>query len=63
MALEGGWGLKSIKNLETWDPRIKVVNSISMSKGMKKGVPLLKKLMLAIPDMLGVCSMVHMRIA
>ncbi|WP_321419052.1 class I SAM-dependent methyltransferase [uncultured Desulfobacter sp.] len=63
MALEGGWGLKSIKNLETWDPRIKVVNSISMSKGMKKGVPLLKKLMLTIPDMLGVCSMVHMRIA
>ena len=62
MSMDSGWGLKTIKTLEKWDRRIKVVNSISMSKGMKKGIPLLQKLMLTIPDMLGVCSMVHMRI-
>ncbi len=62
MSMDGGWALKPIKTLEKWDKRIKVINAISMSKGMKKGIPLLTKLVLTIPDMLGVCSMVHMRI-
>lgn len=62
MLMDNGWGLKSIKTLEKWDKRIKVINSTPMSKGMKKGIPLLTKLVLTIPDMLGVCSMVHMRI-
>jgi O-methyltransferase involved in polyketide biosynthesis len=57
-----GWGLKPVKSLEKWDTRIKVINAIPMYKGMKKGLPLLTKLFLAIPDMLGVCSMVHVRI-
>jgi O-methyltransferase involved in polyketide biosynthesis len=62
MSMEGGWGLKPATALETWDKRIKVINSIPMSKGMKKGVPLAHKLMATMTDMLGVCSMVHMRI-
>lgn len=62
MPMDGGWGLKSIKTLEKWDKRIKVINSIPMSKGMKKGIPLKAKLVLSITDMLGVCSMVHLRI-
>jgi O-methyltransferase involved in polyketide biosynthesis len=59
--LGGGWGLKSVKSLEKWDKRIKVINSIPMYKGMKKGVPLLTKIVLTIPDILGICSMVHIK--
>jgi O-methyltransferase involved in polyketide biosynthesis len=62
MSMDGGWGLKPVTSLEKWDKRIKVVNAIPMSKGMKKGVPLLFKIISVITDMLGVCSMVHMRI-
>lgn len=61
MSVDGGWGLKSIKALEKWDKRIKVIDAISSGKGMKKGLPFPAKLALAISDMLGVCSMVHVR--
>jgi O-methyltransferase involved in polyketide biosynthesis len=62
MSMDGGWGLKPVRSLEKWDKRIKVINAIPMSKGMKKGVPLHFKIISTITDMLGVCSMVHMRI-
>jgi len=58
-----GWGLKPIKSLEKWDNRIKVVGSIPMNKAVKKGVPLKTKIFLSIPDLLGVCSMVHVKIS
>ncbi len=61
--MEGeGWGLKPVRSLEKWDARIKVIDAIPMSEGMKKGLPLGFKIMSAITDMLGTCSMVHMRI-
>ena len=62
MSMDGGWGLKPVASLEKWDKRIRVISAIPMSKGMKKGVALQFKIMGAITDMLGVCSMVHMRI-
>lgn len=62
MSMEDGWGLKPAASLEKWDKRIKVINVIPMSKGMKKGVPLPFKIISTITDILGVCSMVHMRI-
>jgi O-methyltransferase involved in polyketide biosynthesis len=63
MPMDGsGWGLKPIRTLEKWDKRIKVINAISMSKGMYKGLPLRTKFIFFIPDMLGISSMVHMRI-
>ncbi len=62
MSMEGGWGMKSIKSIEKWDTRIKVLHSMAMLKGMKKGASLRAKLLLTIADMLGVCSMVHMRL-
>ena len=61
-AMDGGWGLKPVSSLEKWDQRIKVISAIPMYAGMKKGLPLLTKLGLFIPDMLGACSMVHVRI-
>lgn len=62
ISMDDGWGLKPIKTLEKWDKRIKVIDATSISKGMKKGIPLQIKVVLTIPDLLGVCSMVHMRI-
>ncbi|PIE02832.1 MAG: polyketide biosynthesis methyltransferase [Acidobacteria bacterium] len=62
MSLEGGWGLKSAKSLEQWDERIKVIDVIPFSKDMKKGIPLSLRMISIITDMLGISSMVHLRI-
>lgn len=62
MSLDSGWGLKPVKELEKWDKRIKVMKAFPMYRGMKKGLPFVTKMALTIPDMLGVCSMVHVRI-
>lgn len=61
MSMDSGWGLKPIKSLEQWDKRIQVVHAIPMYKGTKKGLPLSQKMGLVIPDLLGVCHMVHVR--
>jgi O-methyltransferase involved in polyketide biosynthesis len=61
MAIDGGWGLKPVKSLEQWDSRFTVVSSIPMHKGVKKGLPLKTRMILSMPDLLGVCSMVHLR--
>jgi O-methyltransferase involved in polyketide biosynthesis len=59
MSSDGGWGLKPIKSLEKWDKRIRVVDAFPMYKGMKKDLPLSQKLMLSMPDLLGVCHMIY----
>jgi len=61
LSLDGGWSLKPIKLLEKWDNRIKVREATPMYHGMKKGFSLLQKLVLSIPDLLGVCHMVYVR--
>ena len=61
MSMDGGWGLKPIKALEKWDKRIKVMKTTLMHKGIKKGIPWQAKLFLSIPDIIGVCHMVHVR--
>lgn len=62
MSMDSGWGLKPVKSLEEWDKRIKVLSAKSMFKGMYKALPLRTKILFTIPDLLGICSMVHMRI-
>ena len=62
MAMDGGWGLKPVKNLEKWDRRIRVNSSTPMHQGVKKGIPLKEKIILSMPDLLGICSMVHVTI-
>ena len=62
MSMDAGWGLKSVRALECWDARIKVIAAVPMYEGMREGLPLLTKAFLLIPDVLGVCSMVHVRI-
>ncbi|PID76450.1 MAG: hypothetical protein CSB24_06515 [Deltaproteobacteria bacterium] len=62
MSLEGGWGLNPVKELETWDKRIKVVNTVPIYQGVKKDISLKHRLFLSISDLLGLCSMVHIRI-
>ena len=61
-SMDSGWGLKPVKDLEKWDEKIKVIGVTRMSNGMYRGLPLMTKLVFAIPDMLGICKMVHMRI-
>jgi O-methyltransferase involved in polyketide biosynthesis len=58
----GKWKLKSIKSLEKWDKRIKILEIIPMYKEMKKGIPLLEKMGLIFVDIFGIGSMVYMRI-
>lgn len=63
MSLTGGWALKPVRSLEKWDSRIKVVSAVPMYSGMKSGLPLKEKICFTIiPDLLGVCFMVHLRI-
>ena len=62
MSVDSGWGLKPINTLEKWDKRIKLVKAVSMFKGMYKGLSLRTKMSFLIPDMLQVCSMVHLRV-
>lgn len=62
MSMDGGWGLKPIKSLETWDKRFKVISAIPMNKRMRNGLSLPMKIASFIPDILGMCSMVHLRI-
>lgn len=62
MSMDGGWGLKPVKSLEKWDSRLRVKNSKPMHQGIKKGVPLKEKIILAMPDLFGVSSMVHVTI-
>ncbi len=62
MNLENGWGLKPVKSLETWDSRIRVIDAIPIHKGAKTGISLRQKIALTISDLLGFCSMVHIRI-
>lgn len=62
MSMDSSWGLKPVKSLEEWDKRIKVVSADSMFKGMYKALPFRTKILFTIPDLLGICSMVHMRI-
>ncbi|MEM9829721.1 MAG: class I SAM-dependent methyltransferase [Bacteroidota bacterium] len=61
MSMDGGWGLKPIKSLETWDKRFKVISAIPINKGMRNGLSLPMKIASYIPDILGMCSMVHLR--
>ncbi len=62
MKQEGGWGLKPVKSLETWDSRIRVMDAIPIYQGIKKEISLQQKIALTISDLLGFCSMVHIRI-
>lgn len=57
-----GWAVKSVKSLEKWDRRIKVVSSIPMNKGMSKRLPLLTRIMFLIPNILNIAPMVHLRV-
>ncbi len=61
-SLDKGWALEPVKKIETWDQRFTVLNTVSLYQGIGYGQPLLTKLMLTIPNILGVCNMVHLGI-
>lgn len=57
-----GWAISSVKSMESWDSRIKILSSTPMNKGMAKGFSLKTKLMFMISNVLNVAPMVHLRI-
>ncbi len=63
ISIDEGWALKPVKKLESWDNRFTVISATPMYQGMRSGLPLKTRVMFAITDILGVCPMVHLRIA
>ncbi|MEM6999198.1 MAG: class I SAM-dependent methyltransferase [Pseudomonadota bacterium] len=56
-----GWSLKSAQVLERWDPRFSVVSARPMHQDVRQSAPFKTRLVLSIPDWLGVATMVHLR--
>ncbi len=63
ISIDEGWALKPVKKLETWDNRFTVIAATPMYQGMLGGLPMSTKLLFALTNILGVCHMVHLRIA
>ncbi len=60
MALDEGWSIANAKELESWDNRFELISYKPMYKGVKKGIPLMHKIILTITDMLNMGGMVHL---
>ncbi|MEM7079860.1 MAG: class I SAM-dependent methyltransferase [Pseudomonadota bacterium] len=56
-----GWALKSVKSLEQWDTRMRVISAVPMHQGVKHDIPLKMRLALSMPDWMGIAKMVHLR--
>ncbi len=62
MSLEGGWSIKSAREMENWDNRIELISYKPMYKGVKQGIPLMHKILLTITDIMNMGGMVHLKI-
>ncbi len=62
MSLDKGWSIKSAKDMEEWDKRIKLLSYKPMYKGVKQGIPLTHKILLTITDIMNMGGMVHLKI-
>ncbi len=62
MTLDGGWSIKNVKDLEDWDSRFELISYKPMYKGVKKGIPLMHKIILTITDIINMGGMVHLKI-
>ncbi len=63
IAIEEGWGLKPVEDLEKWDSRFKVVDKTAMYRGVKKDMSFLHKILTTMADLTGACYMVHLQIS
>jgi O-methyltransferase involved in polyketide biosynthesis len=59
---QGGWAMRPVKSPEKWDPRISVVDTFPMYRGVKKGQPFSTRMPLTFIDALRVGIMVQLRI-
>lgn len=57
-----GWGLKSAKDIDNWDKRIKSLEARPLYKGTMKNIPFLHKFFLTITDAMKMGVMIHIRI-
>jgi len=56
------WALENPREVATWDPRIEVMESYPLFRGMKRGRSLKEKWGMFLSDKLRAMSMVHLRI-
>lgn len=56
------WSLEHAKQLEAWDPRIRVLAAYPMFHGVKRGLSLKEKWGTFLSDRLRVMSMIHLRL-
>lgn len=57
-----GWAVQSPADLEQWDERIRVVSAEPMHQSIRGDLPFKERLVLSLPDLLGVAKMLHLRI-
>jgi O-methyltransferase involved in polyketide biosynthesis len=56
------WGIERLKDIESWDSRLKVIEEYPMFYGMKKGLSLKMRIGTLMSDYLKIMSMVRVRI-
>jgi len=56
------WGLKSTKEIQLWDHKIKVLNEYAFFRNMKKGLEFKNKIVLFLSDAFWMQYMVHLKI-
>lgn len=56
------WGLRRAKDLEKWDDRIVVLAAYPKFRNMKQGLSIKEKWGMLMSDILGIMSMVHLRL-
>lgn len=56
------WGINNIKEIEKWDNKIKVIDSMLMYKEQKKSYPIFQRMGMTMADMLKIMSLAHIRI-
>ena len=57
------WGINDINKIAKWDERIKIVNTMSMYKDIRKNYPPLKRLGMMITDLINIMSLCHITIS
>lgn len=57
------WGLKSVREIESWDDRIKILDECPMFKNLRRELPFRNRLGPFISDALKIQYMVHLRFA
>ena len=56
------WGLRRAKDVQSWDSRIAVIAEYPIFQNMKHGLSISEKWATFLSEILGIMSMVHLRL-